>query len=91
MTVLSICLYKAKAFNKQFTHVTPYSTNKINRHIDYTIKNLPTEEIRLTTIQVQLTISNSTNNNSTGPDGTNIRHLTTHVQHCPNTNSIPHL
>ena len=38
---------KAKAFNKQFTHVTPYSTNKLNRHIDHTIKNLPTEEIRL--------------------------------------------
>ena len=36
---------KAKAFNKQFTNVTPYGTNKINRHIDHTIKNLPTEEI----------------------------------------------
>ena len=33
---------KAKAFNKQFTNVTLYSTNKINRHIDHTIKNLTT-------------------------------------------------
>ena len=43
--------------------------------IDHTIKILATEEIRLTTIHVQLAISNSTNNNSTGPDSINIRHL----------------
>ena len=43
--------------------------------IDHIIKNLPTEEIRLTTTQVQLAISNSTNSNSTGPDGINIKHL----------------
>ena len=66
---------KAKAFNKQFTNITLYSTNKINRHIYHTIKTLPTEKIQLTIKQVQLTISNSTNNNSTGPDGINIRHL----------------
>ena len=36
---------KAKAFNKQFTNITPYSTNKINRHIDHIFKNLSTEEI----------------------------------------------
>ena len=51
---------KAKAFNKQFSSVTPYSTNKINRHIDHTIKNLPMQEIQLTITQVQLAISNST-------------------------------
>ena len=65
---------KAKAFNKQFTNVTPYNTNKINRQTDHTIKNLPTEQLRLTTTQVQLAISNNTHNNSTGPDGINIRH-----------------
>ena len=47
----------------------------MNRHIDHTIKTLSTKEIQLTTTQVQLAISNSTNNNSTGPDGINIRHL----------------
>ena len=66
---------KATAFNKQFINITPYSTNKINGHIDHAIKNLPIEEIQLTTTQVQLAISNNTNNNSTGPDGINIRHL----------------
>ena len=84
---------KVKAFNKQFTNVTLYSTNKINRHIDHIMKTLSTEEIRLTTTEVQLAISNSTNNNSTRPDGINIRHLKhlgplairyhKHVQHCP--------
>ena len=46
----------------------------MNRHIDHTIKTLSTKKIQITTIQVQLAISNSTNNNSTGPDGINIRH-----------------
>ena len=65
---------KAKAFNKKFTNVT-YSTDKIYRHIDHTIKDLVTEEILLTTTQVRLTISYSKNNNSAGPAGINIRHL----------------
>ena len=93
---------KAKAFNKQFTNITPYSTNKINRHIDHAIKNLPTEEIRFTTTQVQLAISNNTNNNSTKPDAINIRHLkhqeplairyfTNMYNNALNTNTIPHL
>ena len=93
---------KAKAFNKQFTNVTSYSRNKINWHIDHTIKNLLTEEIRLTTTQVQLAISNSININSTGPDGINIRHLkhlgplafkylTNMYNTALNTNTIPHL
>ena len=66
---------KAKAFNKQFTNITLYSTSKIKRHVNHTIKTIRTEEIQLTTTQVQLAISNSTNNNSTGPDCINIRHL----------------
>ena len=66
---------QVKAFNKQFRNITRYSINKINRYIDHTIKTFPIKEIQLTTIQVQLAISNSTNNNSTGPDGTDIRHL----------------
>ena len=77
---------KAKAFNKQFTNVTPYSTKKINVHIDHTIKNLPIKEIQLTTTQVQLAISNSINNNSTGPDGINIKHLK-HQGHLPSDTS----
>ena len=65
---------QAKAFNKQITNVT-YSTYKINKYTDHKIKNLPTEEILFITTQVQLAISNSKNNNSTGPDDINIRHL----------------
>ena len=53
----------------------PCYTNQIHRYIDHTIKNLPTEKIGITTTQVQLSISNSMNNNSTGPDGINIRNL----------------
>ena len=93
---------KAKAFDKKFANVTPYSTNKINRHINHTIKTLSTGEIRLTTTQVQLAILNSTNNNFTGPDGINIRHLkhigpfaifylTNMYSTALNTNTIPHL
>ena len=93
---------KAKAFYRPFTNVTPYSTNKINRHIDHTLKTLPTEKIRLTTTQVQLAISISTNNNSTGPDGIDIRHLkhlgplaikylTNMYNIALNTNTISHL
>ena len=93
---------KAKAFNEQFSNITLYSTNKINRHIDHTIKALPTEEIQLITTQVQLAISNTTNNNSTESNGINIRHLkylgslairylTNMYNIALNTNTIPHL
>ena len=41
----TIDIDKAKALNKHFTNVTPYSTNKMKRHIDHTVKKLPTEEI----------------------------------------------
>ena len=92
---------KAKAFNKQFINVT-FSTDKINRHIDHKIKNVPTEEILLSTTQVRLALSNSTNNNSIGPDGINIRHLkhlglfaikyfTSMYNTALNTNTMPHL
>ena len=69
--------FHIESVNKQFTNITPYSTNKINRHIDHTIKTLPIEEIQLTATQVQLAISNS---NSTRPDGINIKHLK-HLKH----------
>ena len=39
------------------------------------MKTVPTEKILLTITQVQLAISNSTNNNSIGLNGINIRHL----------------
>ena len=68
---------KAKAFNKLLTNVISCSTSKTNKHIDHTIKTLPTKEMQFTITQVQLAISNSTNNNSTGPDGINIKHLKT--------------
>ena len=36
---------KAKASNEQFMNVTLYSTDQINRHIDHSIKTLPTGKI----------------------------------------------
>ena len=92
---------KSKAFNKQFTNVT-CSIDKINRHINHKIKNIYIKEILLTTTQVRLAISNSTNNNSTQPDGINIRYLkhlgslaikylTNMYNAALNTNTIPHL
>ena len=93
---------QAKTFNKQFTHITPYSPSKINWYIDHRIKILPTKKIRLTITHMQLAISNSTNNNSTAPDGTNIRHCkhlgplairypANMYNTTLNTNTIPHL
>ena len=63
---------EAKAFNKQFTNITPYSINKMNRHIRPYNQDPSHQEIQLTTTQVQLAILNSTNNNSSGPDDINI-------------------
>ena len=60
----------ANAFNKQFTNTVKHKTN---RHI-YS-NTLQISNITLTTIQVQVAIKQSKNNNYTGTDKVNIRHL----------------
>jgi hypothetical protein len=49
---------------------------KNNQKIDKSIKRLPnSERIHITSIQVFEAIKTSKNNNSTGPDNINIKHL----------------
>ena len=92
---------KAKTFNRLFPNVT-YRANEIDRHVDHKIKKLSTDKILLTTPQMRLAISNSTNNNSNETDSINIRHLkhlgplairylTSLYKTALNTNTIPHL
>ena len=57
----------ANAFNKQFTNTVKHKTHKTKSHIDRTHSKPQTTNITLTTT--------SKNNNSTGPDKVNIRHL----------------
>ena len=66
---------KATAFNKQFVNTVKHVTKNSNRKIDKHTKSLVTNPIHITSFQVSEAISNSSNNNSTGPDHINIRHL----------------
>ncbi|MGK2940486.1 MAG: reverse transcriptase domain-containing protein [Immundisolibacter sp.] len=65
----------AKAFNKQFINVTKHTTKPQNRKIDKKTKSLKHDHIEITTEQVKEAIKTSKNNNSTGPDNINIKHL----------------
>ena len=65
----------ATAFNKQFTNPTKYTTNKNNRIIDRHTKQLKSTYIQISTEQVIHAIKTAKNNNSTGPDNLNIKHL----------------
>ena len=66
---------KAKNFNNQFINITKHSTNRNNRKIDRAIAKLKGTEFIITTKMINDAIKNSKNNNSTGPDNINIRHL----------------
>ena len=66
---------KATAFNEQFVNTAKYTIKARNRRIDSHTKTLPTTPIIITSVQVKEAISESSNNNSTGPDNINIRHL----------------
>jgi len=67
---------KSNAFIKQFVKVDNYSTNKQNRKTDRKIRKLiNSEKIKITSSQVFEAIKSSRNNNSTGPDNINIKHL----------------
>ena len=65
----------ATAFNKQFINSTKHATNKNNRIIDKNTHNLQSTYIEITTAQVVQAIRSAKNNNSTGPDNINIKHL----------------
>ena len=54
------------------THI---ATHKTNRHINRATHNIQGYDITLTTSHVQEAIKQSKNNNSQGPDKSNIRHL----------------
>ena len=58
-----------------FTNTVKHKSHKTNIHIDRNTLKLQTTNIILTTTQVQVEIKQSKNNNSTGPDKLNIRHL----------------
>src|SRR3989442_14001535 len=66
---------KANAFNKQFVNTIKHATKNTNRKIDKHTKALTPTPIQITSMQVSEAINASSNNNSTGPDHINIRHL----------------
>ena len=65
----------ASALNKHFVNTIPHKTNTTNRKITRKILRLHPSQIPITTEQVQSAIKRSKNNNSTGPDNINIKHL----------------
>jgi hypothetical protein len=65
----------ATAFNKQFTNVIKHTSKKNNRKIDNHTKKLESTHTDITMEQTKAAIQKSKNNNSTGPDDINIKHL----------------
>lgn len=93
---------KASYFNKQFTNVIKHATHHSNRQTDRQTRTLPTTPIIITIEQTKAAIKQSRNNNSTGPDNINIKHLKhlgpraltylTHIYNTAlNTNNIPNI
>jgi hypothetical protein len=66
---------KAKLFNKQFINSTIHKTNRINRQTDKKINKMTGDPIEITTNNTMTAIQQTKNNNSTGPDNVNIKHL----------------
>ena len=66
---------KADLFNKQFANTIKHKTNPNNRIIDRNTRKLSPETTTITEQQTSLAIKSANNNNSTGPDEINIRHL----------------
>ena len=93
---------KARAFNKQFTNIVTHKTLTENRRTDRKTKRLDCAPIHITTEDTRQAISKARNNNSTGPDNINIKHLKhlgdnalTYLTHIYNTalnaNNIPNI
>jgi hypothetical protein len=68
-------LEKAHAFNNQFINSVVHKTCNSNRKIDKTTKKLATEPIEILKEQTTAAIKQAKNNNSTGPQDINIKHL----------------
>src|SRR5688572_32876226 len=66
---------KASAFNKQFVSTIQHATKTTNRKVDKHTKTLSSNPIHITATQGFDAIPKSSNNNSTGPDHINMRHL----------------
>jgi len=66
---------KTTATNKQFVNTVLHKSTSTNRKIDKHTKHLLPALILITPSQVQAAIYKVHNNNSTGPDNINIRHL----------------
>ena len=89
-------------FNKQYTNTVQHKTSHTNRKTDRATKQLHCTPLNITTADTQNAIKKQRNNNSTGPDNINIRHLKhlgpiattllTHIYNTAlNTNIIPHI
>ena len=61
--------------SQQQQNTIPHKTNTTNRKITRKVLRLQPTQINITTEQVQAAIKNNKNNNSTGPDNINIKHL----------------
>ena len=66
---------KAKNFNSQFINTTKHTTSRRNRKINRAIAKLRGTDFVINTEMITSAIKGSKNNNSTGPDNINIRHL----------------
>src|SRR6476619_7601670 len=68
-------IQKAPAFNKQFVYTVKHATKRTNRKVDKQTKKLHCKPILISNHQTTQAIEDTKNNNSTGPDNVNIRHL----------------
>ena len=66
---------KARQFNKQFTNHVKHTTQRRYRIIDRFTNRLKSTPIQITIEQTSLAIKQAKNNNSTGPENINIKHL----------------
>ena len=92
---------KSEDFNKQFTNHIKHTTHRRYRIIDRLTNKLKSTPIHITIEKTLLAIKQAKNNNSTGPDNINIKHLkhlgktaltylTAIFNLSLNTNTIPH-
>ena len=78
---------KSERFNKQFTNHIKHTTHRRHRIINRFTNKLKSTPIHMTIEQTSLAIKQAKNNNSTGPDNINIKHLgKTALINVPNSN-----
>jgi hypothetical protein len=92
----------AESFTKQFVNSTIHKTHRRNRQTDKKIKRMTGDPITITNEHTVDAIRQTKNNNSTGPDKINIKHLkhlgplavsylTTILNLALNNNTIPYI